>query len=430
VDTAQSQVKKGGALLVAIATRLVNPLAEIDQKFLNDPYPALAALRSEAPIWWCAERKYWIVSRYSDVQAILKDSAFEKQIHRWKYAPSSFLANFIPSLRFLRQMISKWLLNLNPPDHTRVRTLVGKAFTPSSIQALMPKIESLAESLADELAASASTASGPINLIPTFAHPFPLGVIGLILGIPVDDATTLRTWSQQVVGLVGGSRDVKRLMTAGSAMKQFAAYLKPHIESRRTRPENDLLSVLVQAEEDGNRLQTEELVATSILLLIAGFETTVNLICNSVYCLSRFPEQAALFKENLQSADAVVREVLRYESPAQTAPRLAGKDITIGGVSIKKGDMIWLLLGGANRDPEKFDNPDAFDIMRQNERNLAFGDGIHRCVGAGLAELEAAVALKALYSRMPNLTCVQPVNFQAPFGLRGPRELMIVTGVG
>lgn len=414
--------------MVATVSRLVNPLASSDQKFLNDPYAELARLRAEAPIWWCAEQRYWIVSRYADVHAILKDNSFEKQIHRWKYAPSSFLANFIPSLRFLRQIVSNWLLNLNPPAHTRVRTLVGKAFTPSSIQALRPKIEQLAETLADELAKSGNYSSSPISLIPNFAHPFPLGVIGLILGIPVDDAVTLRTWSQQVVGLIGGNRDVKRLMIAGTAMKQFAAYLKPHIETHRANPSNDLLSVLVQAEEDGSKLSTEELVATSILLLIAGFETTVNLICNSVYCLSRFPEQAALFKQDMQNADAVVREVLRFESPAQTAPRLAGKDVTIGGAHIKKGDMVWLLLGSANRDPEKFSNPDVFDITRQNERNLAFGDGIHRCIGAGLAELEAAVALKALYSRMPNLTCVQPVNFQSAFGLRGPRELMIVTG--
>ncbi|HEY9757145.1 MAG TPA: cytochrome P450 [Oculatellaceae cyanobacterium] len=415
--------------MVATVSRLVNPLASPDQKFLNDPYPELARLRSEAPIWWCAEQRYWIVSRYADVQTILKDNSFEKQIHKWKYAPTSFLANFFPSLKFLRQIVSNWLLNLNPPAHTRVRALVGKAFTPSSMQALIPKIEELASTLADDLAKSGDSASSPINLISSFAHPFPLGVIGLILGIPVDDAVTLRTWSQQVVGLVGGSRDVKRLMIAGTAMKQFAAYLKPHIEARHAKPSNDLLSVLVQAEEGGNRLSTEELVATSILLLIAGFETTVNLICNSVYCLSRFPEQAALFKQDMQSADGVVREVLRFESPAQTAPRLAGKDVTIGGARIRRGDMVWLLLGGANRDPEKFSNPDSFDITRQNERNLAFGDGIHRCVGAGLAEIEAAVALRALYSRMPNLTCVQPVNFQSPFGLRGPRELMVVTGL-
>lgn len=405
--------------------RLINPLTTTDQVFLNNPYPHLARLRTEAPVWWCSEQKYWLVSRYQDVQAVLKDTTFEKQIHNWKHAPSSFVANLIPSLKFLRQIVSNWLLNLNPPAHTRVRTLVGKAFTPSSIQTLTPKIEELAQAMTEELVTSLG-AGNPVNLITAFAHPFPLGVIGLILGIPVDDAAKLRSWSQQVVGVVGGNRDFKRLTAAGSGMRQFAEYLTPHIERRRRQPEDDLLSILVQAEEDGNRLSTEELVASSILLLIAGFETTVNLISNSVYCLNQFPAQAEIFKQNLDSADAVVREVLRFESPAQTAPRLASQDTMLGGQKIKKGDMVWLLLGSANRDPEKFSDPDAFDISRPAERNLAFGDGIHRCLGAGLAEVEAAVALKLLFSRIPELRCLAPVNFQAPFGLRGPKELLVV----
>ncbi|HEY9676617.1 MAG TPA: cytochrome P450 [Drouetiella sp.] len=410
---------------MVVANKLINPLVQTDQAFLNDPYPALAQLRSEAPIWWCEAQKYWIVSRYSDVQSVLRDTAFEKQIHRWKHSPTPFIATLIPSLNFLRKIVSNWLLNLNQPDHTRVRTLVGKAFTPSTLQALRPEIERIANTLADTVAASVRDNRTSVDLIQTFAQPLAVGVIGLILGIPLNDTPALRTWSQSVVGLIGGGRDVKKMMKAGSALKQFAAYLKPHIEARRTNPTNDLLSILVQAEEGGSKLQTEELVATSILLLIAGFETTVNLMCNSVYCLSKFPEQTALFTQDMQLADSLVKEVLRYESPAQTAPRLAGKDITISGTTIKKGDMVWLLLGGANRDPEKFKNPDTFDITRQSEANLAFGEGIHRCVGANLAEIETAIALKALYSRVPNLKCAQTVNFQAPFGLRGPREMMV-----
>ncbi|HEY9730610.1 MAG TPA: cytochrome P450 [Drouetiella sp.] len=409
-----------------LSDRLINPLVATDQEFLNNPYPHLARLRTEAPVWWCAEQKYWLVSRYQDVQSVLKDNTFEKQIHKWKHAPNGFVANLIPSLKFLRQTVSNWLLNLNPPAHTRVRNLVGKAFTPSSIQSLTPKIEELALTLTEHLVISLS-AGDPVDLIPAFAHPFPLGVIGLILGIPVDDAGKLRSWSRQVVGVVGGNRDFKRLTSAGSAMKQFAEYLTPHIEQRRKQPTDDLLSILVQAEEDGNRLSTEELVASSILLLIAGFETTVNLISNSVYCLNRYPTQAEIFKQNLQNADAVVREVLRFESPAQTAPRLASRDTVLGGQNVKKGDMVWLLLGSANRDAEKFSDPDRFDISRPGERNLAFGDGIHRCLGAGLAEVEAAVALKVLFNRIPDLHTLEPVNFQAPFGLRGPKELLVAS---
>lgn len=401
-----------------------NPLTKTDQAFLNNPYPELKRLREGAPVHWVPEQKYWLVSRYDDVQAVLKDNNFGKQIHKWKHNRSSLLAIFFPQLLYLRKTIGSWLLNLNPPDHTRVRTLIAKAFTPSSVEALMPSIEQLAETIAQELAASARPGE-PINLIDEFAFPFPLAVIGLILGIPLHDREKLRGWSQQVVGLIGGSRDVKKLMTAGSAMKQFAAYLKPHIEARRKQPTKDLLSTLVQAEHEGEKLKTEELVASAILFLVAGFETTVNLIANCLICMDRFPEQANLVKANPNLAHAFVTETLRFESPAQLSPRLAGNNATIHGANIKSGDMVWLLLGSANRDSAKFENPDTFNIHRTESRNLAFGDGIHRCVGAGLAEAEATIAINVLNKHFPDLRIQQPINFQAPFGLRGPSTLLV-----
>lgn len=401
-----------------------NPITNTDQQFLNDPYPELKKLREGAPVYWVAEQKYWLISRYEDVQSVLKDNSFGKQIHKWKHNPSSLLAVFFPQLMYLRKTIGSWLLNLNPPDHTRVRTLVAKAFTPSSMETLTPTIEQLAETLARDLSARPRT-DAPLDLVHEFAFPFPLAVIGLILGIPLNDAEKLRGWSQQVVGLIGGNRDVKKLMGAGNAMKQFAAYLKPHIDARRKNPTADLLSVLVQAEHDGDKLSTEELVASSILFLVAGFETTVNLISNSLICLDRFPGQADLVKTNPQLANAFVTETLRFESPAQIAPRLAKTNSTIGDATIKTGDMIWLLLGSANRDSAKFNNADTFDMERAETRNLAFGDGIHRCIGATLAEIEAATALKVLNKHFPHLQIQQPVQFQAPFGLRGPQKLLV-----
>jgi cytochrome P450 len=392
---------------------------------LNDPYPELKRLREDAPVFWVTEQKYWLVSRYDDVQEVLKDNSFGKQIHTWKHGRRPLLAIFFPQLLFLRKMIASWLLNLNPPDHTRVRTLLAKAFTPSSIQALMPQIDRLADTLLEDLSKKA-TSSEPIDLISEFAYPFPLAVIGLILGIPMDHSDKLRGWSQQVVGLIGGNRDVKKLLTAGSAMQQFAAYLKPHIEARRKNPTADLLSVLVQAEDGVQKLKTEELVASSILLLVAGFETTVNLIANCVICLDRFPQQANLVKENPELAKAFVAETLRFESPAQIAPRLAGSNTTVRGAAIKEGDMVWLLLGSANRDAQQFKNADTFEIERTEARNIAFGDGIHRCIGAGLAEAEAGIAINALLKRFPELKVAEPVQFQSPFGLRGPRKLLMI----
>lgn len=401
-----------------------NPITNTDQNFLNNPYPELKRLREGAPVYWVSEQKYWLVSRYDDVQTVMKNNSFGKQIHTWKHSRRPLLAIFFPQLLYLRKTIGSWLLNLNPPDHTRVRTLIAKAFTPSSIEALMPEIEQLADKVAQEMSKKSSP-EVPLDIVHEFAFPFPLAVIGLILGIPVHDGDKLRFWSQQVVGLIGGSRELKKLMTAGSAMKQFAAYIKPHIEARRKNPTNDLLSVLVQAENEGDKLKTEELVASSILFLVAGFETTVNLIANCLICMDRFPDQAALLKANPELASAFVTETLRFESPAQVAPRLAQTDTTIGGTSIKNGDMVWLLLGSANRDSAKFANADTFDMQRQESRNLAFGDGIHRCIGAGLAESEAAIALKVLNKHFPHLRIQQPINIQSPFGLRGPSKLLV-----
>lgn len=405
--------------MTTLTADYVNPLVTTDQGFLNNPYPELARLRTEAPIWWCEQNKYWIVSSYADVQAVLKDGNFEKQIQTWKHAPSTILANFIPSIKFLRQTTSTWLLNLNKPDHTRIRGIVGKAFSTSTVEKLQPEIEELAAKFADQL----DEAEQPFDLIEKFSLPFPLAVIGLILGIPLSDAEKLKSWSNQIVGLIGGQRDPKRLMAAGKAMREFSKYLEPHIEERRAHPKDDLLSVLVQARENNSSLSLEELISTSILLLIAGFETTANLIANTVVCFDKFPDQADLFKQDFSKADAVIREVLRFESPAQSAPRLAKEDVVLSGHTIKKGDLVWVLMGSANRDALQFEEPDNFDITRDATRNLAFGDGIHRCVGAGLAELEATIAIKTLYERFPNLRVAGPVDYRAPFGLRGPKTL-------
>jgi cytochrome P450 len=211
-------------------------------------------------------------------------------------------------------------------------------------------------------------------------------------------------------------------------MREFSQYLEPHIEERRLSPKEDLLSVLVQARENNSSLSLEELISSSILLLIAGFETTANLIANTIVCLDKFPEQAALLKQDFSRTEAAVREVLRFEGPVQSAPRLAGKDMTLGGHDIKQGDLLWVLLGSANRDAEQFDEPDKFDILRDAGRNLAFGDGIHRCIGAGLAELEAVIAIKMLYERFPDLRIAGTVDFRAPFGLRGPKTLPVRVG--
>jgi cytochrome P450 len=200
------------------------------------------------------------------------------------------------------------------------------------------------------------------------------------------------------------------------------------IEARRKHPQDDLLSVLVQAEEEGSKLSTAELLSNLILLIVAGHETTVNLIANSVLSLLRHPEQLALFKQKPELAPSVINEVLRYESPVQAAPRLANNDVVLSGTSIKNGDMVWMLLGSANRDAEHFTTASVFDISRTSTHHLSFSEGIHRCIGASLAEAEGAIAIGSLFACFPDLKLMSNnIDFRFPFALRGPRKLMVET---
>jgi cytochrome P450 len=405
------------------AQRLVNPLTLKDQSLINNPYPLLAALRENAPVWWCETNKAWVVSRYSDTQHILRSHDFEKQIQRWKHSPNPAWLRWFPQFKALRETSSNWMLNMNLPDHTRVRALVGKAFAPSTIQQLKPVIDNVAMELLSQ-----AQQKEQFDLITDFAFPLPLAIIGLILGVPVSDAEKLKAWSKRLVAVIGGNRSLPSLYDSGNAILELRQYLMPMIESRRKNPTDDLLSVLVQAEDEGSKLSTVELLSNLILLIVAGHETTVNLIANSVLNLLRHPEQHEIFKQMPELAPSVVNEVLRYESPVQAAPRLANKDVVLSGKTIKSGDMVWLLLGSANRDEEQFVAADVFDITRTSAHHLSFSEGIHRCIGASLAEAEGAIAITALFASCPDLRLVTDnIDFQIPFALRGPRKLLVQT---
>ncbi len=402
--------------------QLIDPLNPLKQEFLDDPYPTLARFRQEAPVWWSDRSKFWIVTRYAETRAILRDLNYEKQIQRWKRRP--FYANIlagIPPFSSLANASKTWMLNLNPPDHTRVRSLVSKAFTPSMVQKLKPEIEAIANKLLDDV----QSGSG-MELMNDFAFPLPIAVIGQMLGIPMTERAMLKHCSDNLVGVVGGQRHPRKLARAGKAVAELRAYLAPLIESRRANPQDDLMSTLVQAEENGGHLSADEVANNCVLLLVAGHETTVNLIGNAVLCLLRHPEQMTMLRENPQLFNATVEEVLRYESPVQMAPRLAGKDLELRGHSIKQGDMVFMLLGSANRDEEQFENPNVFDITRAPGKNMSFGEGIHRCIGASLAEVEAQIAIKALLDRFQHLSLkTDHVQFKTPFGLRGPESLPV-----
>lgn len=404
------------------AAPLVNPINSTDQKILNDPYPMLKRLRTESPVYWSKSDKYWLISRHCDVTAILQDPEFEKQIQTWKHAPNPILISLIPHVKSLSKVASNWLLNLNPPQHTRVRSLLNRAFTAPVLQSLRPVINSIAQDLLERMDGRTE-----MNLMADYAIPLPMRVIGHMLGVPDTREGELKNWSTKLAAIAGRHRNLQVVREAGRAVEEMTQYLKPAIDERREHPKDDLLSVLVQAEMEGTRLKTEELVANCILLIVAGYETTTNLIGNTFVCLLRSPQQLEQLRAQPELVQATISEVLRFESPAQTAPRLASKSKVIGGKTIKAGDLCWLLLGSANRDEEAFDNPDKFDISRPpSNKNLAFGAGMHRCVGATLAEVELDIAVKSFVDWKKEFALAdQQIDYKIPFALRGPNEVIL-----
>ncbi|MBU6454243.1 MAG: cytochrome P450 [Cyanobacteria bacterium REEB67] len=420
-----------------------NPLTSTDPIFLNDPYPVLQKMRAETPVCWSKKNKYWLISRHAEVSAILRDTTFEKQIQTWKHAPNPLIVSILPHIKSISGVSNNWLLNLNPPNHGRVRSLLNKAFTGQVVRDLRPTIEALSDDLIAKIAArSAETNNAPFDLIEDFAIPLPMAVIGHMLGIPPAQEGQLKDWSTKLAAVAGRHTDLKVLIAAGKAVEALTAYLRPAIEERRRAPKDDLLSTLVQAEMDGDRLKTEELVGNCILLLIAGHETTTNLIGNALYSLVRNAEQMAILSAHLRQEEqgsstpsplmtSTIAEVLRYESPAQTAPRLATVEVEMAGQTVRPGDMCWLLLGSANRDEQVFADAARFDINRApSNQMLSFGAGIHRCIGASLAEVELEIALSKLFAwreafALGGSNSNGHVDFRVPFTLRGPQALWL-----
>ena len=342
-------------------TQLADPLKPLSPEFLNDPYPMYQRLREEAPVLWSDKGKYWVVTKYSDIHAIMRDLQYEKQLERWRqFNP---VAKLIPPVKNLMQSRSLWMLNQDPPDHTRLRSLVNKAFTPKMVSTLREHIKTLADELLKKLEDKAE-----FDLVSEYAFPLPVIVIAKMLGIPAEDRDKFKAWSTRMTETLEPGFDLKHMNEANKANEELIEYLKPLVAERRKNPQNDLISALVQAEEEGHKLTEEELLANCILILVAGHETTVNLIGNATMTLLQHPDQLALVKNDPSLMPGAINEVLRYESPVQMVRRLAHSDMELGGETIKERDMVVLLLGAANRDPEMFENPDKFDIKRENNK--------------------------------------------------------------
>ena len=391
-----------------------------DPAVLPDPYPVLAGLREASPFAE-AGGALVVVGRHQDCSQILRDPRASSERNRSLLSPPEMRAQRAPSF-----------LSLDPPDHTRLRRLVSKAFAPRVIAGLAPRIRELSDDLLTAAVrgdGEAGGGRGQLEVVSQLAYPLPVRIISELLGVPAGDHSSFAGWSASLAHALQPqfvAADATSAATAQQARLEFADYFRELIATRRACPADDLLSDLIRAEDDGQRLSEAELIATCVLLLVAGHETTVGLISNAILALLRHPDQLALLRADPGLAASAVEETLRYDAPVQLTGRVARGVMQVGNVSAPDGAVLLLLLAATGRDPEVFADPDRFDIRRAAGSHLAFAAGPHFCLGAPLARLEATIALQAFTARVaePELDPAG-LAYKPNLNLRGPERLVV-----
>ena len=378
-----------------------------DPDIIVDPYPVYRELRDQAPAYWSVQANTWVLSRYDDVCAALADPA--------TYSSASGIFPTPPGVD-MTQLFLPMLIMTDPPRHTALRKIVTKAFTPRRIAELEPHIHTIVDDLLND-----SPDSGGWDFVSGFAGPLPAIVIADMLGVPRADRDRFRTWSTTLIqsnptrGEFGPGLDA-----AASLYEYFSGFLA----ERRARPQDDLMSALVQADADGERLSEEELLGFCLLLLVAGHETTTNLLSNSAVVLAQHPDSRRQLADRPDLVPGAVEELLRYDSPVQGLSRTLTRPVDLHGQHMATGQTVLLLFGSANRDDRQFPDGERFDIFRDTQGHMGFGFGVHYCLGASLARLEATIALEALITRLPSLrrTDAKLERFDS-FLVRGPKSL-------
>ncbi|WP_405798639.1 cytochrome P450 [Streptomyces sp. NBC_01506] len=394
-------------------------------EFATDPYPAYAWLREHAPVRRTrlpSGVDAWLVTRYADAKRALADPRLSKNpVHHAEQAHAKGKTG-IPGERGAELMTH--LLNIDPPDHTRLRRLVSQAFTPRRVAEFAPRVQELTDGLIDAFAAK-----GEADLIHDFAFPLPIYAICDLLGVPREDQDDFRDWAGMMIRHGGGPRG-----GVARSVKKMRAYLAELIHRKRDDPGDDLISGLIRASDDGEHLTENEAAAMAFILLFAGFETTVNLVGNGVYALLRNPDQRERLQRSLAEGESGllatgVEELLRYDGPVELATwRYATEPVELGGRSVEEGDPVLVVLAAADRDPQRFADPDRLDLSRRDNKHLGYGHGIHYCLGAPLARLEGQTALRTLLTRLPDLRlAVDPADLRWRGGLimRGLRTLPV-----
>lgn len=404
-----------------MATTPVNTLDSllVSKEFLIDPYPILHRLRTEDPVFWSDSIGGWILTRYNDIVPTFRDVSVYSNAGRLakivEYLPPESRSKFKTLEDHYR---ATSLIFSDPPDHTRLRSLITKVFNATRVEALRPRIQETVNQLLN-----AVKGNGKMDVIEDIAVPLPFSILGSILGIPASDRNNVKTWADELLGFQGVNKPPESVLEVGQkALVQVRQYLAELIKERRHKPADDLLSHLVAAEAEGEKLSEQELIYTCQTLLVAGHETTTSLIGNGLYTILRHPDQWLLLQENPSLLGSAIEEMLRYESPVARQPRLVTQDIEIGNKLVCAGQVVFQMLNAANRDPAHFENPDQFNIRRQPNRHMAFGMGIHFCVGALLARTEGQIVLGTLLERFPQM---QLANEKPDWDLRKPNSRML-----
>jgi cytochrome P450 len=385
-----------------------------DPAVIADPYPFYARLRAAGPVYF-PPAEVWMVGRYADARQVLRDP-------RFGHSGAAGLEEGLGAGP-LAESFARWMLFRNPPDHTRLRALVSQAFTPRTVAVMQGEIQRLVDELLDRVPAGQT-----FDLIAALAYPLPVLVVCALLGVPAADRDGLRQWSADLAGGLDslGRNDPQVIAAGNAAAAGLTDYFRGLVAERRRAPGEDLLSGLVAAREQGDRLSADELLATCVLLFFAGHETTVNLIGNGTLALLRHPDQLARLRADPELGPRAVEELLRYDGPVQRIGRTLLADAEVGGRALPAGTTVLALVGAANRDPAAFDDPERLDVARADNRHLAFSAGAHYCVGAPLARLEAQLAITTLLRRLPGLRLETEAPSWRPMAvLRGLRSLPV-----